>query len=62
MSVNEIHHGLDRALRSFVSGVHGQDMIAIRIGLALACTDLSLLDRWFRRAATAHSVEETFAP
>jgi hypothetical protein len=28
----------------------------------MACTDLALLDRWFRRAATAHSVEETFAP
>lgn len=28
----------------------------------MACTDLALLDRWFRRAATAHSLEETFAP
>jgi hypothetical protein len=27
----------------------------------LACTDLTLLDRWFRRAATGCSVEETFA-
>lgn len=28
----------------------------------MGCTDLTLLDRWFRRAATAHSLEETFAP
>lgn len=27
----------------------------------LACTDLTMLDRWFRRAATGCSVEETFA-
>ena len=28
----------------------------------MACTDLALLDLWFRRAITAHSHEEAFAP
>lgn len=28
----------------------------------MTCTDLSLLDRWFRRATTAVSIHEAFAP
>jgi len=28
----------------------------------MTCTDLPLLDRWFRRATTAGSIHEAFAP
>jgi hypothetical protein len=28
----------------------------------MGCTDLALLDRWFRRAATGHPIDEAFAP
>ena len=31
-------------------------------GRVMACTDLALLDQWFRQAAKAQSIEEAFAP
>jgi hypothetical protein len=40
----------------------GQPVSAALRERIMACTDLALLDHWLCRAATGHSLEETFAP